>query len=248
MIRLLNGEPVPLRRTVTAVHFHSLRACYGENSGVVEFWRAGEALLYCLGGTLHISGYVRNVGELSDFVRMMGFSRVYCTENLAHRAGWQPQLTVYELVQTRNFSTVMPGENLNLQEIYDVLKVSGGAIDMPPFAEFCVDFSHRLRHGGARCVGDRRGVAITTAETTDFACIGGVAVLPQYRGSGYGSRLVQSLCAELGGEQKTVLTRTTKSLLPFYRANGFALYGRYCWAKPDKKYPFETIKNSGKKG
>ncbi len=234
MIKLYTGETVPLRRTVAAVHFCSLYDCYGKNSGVVQFWRAGEALLYALGGTLHISGRVRNTNELCTFVQWMGFRQIYCTQKLAQHTGWAQQMPVIELVQTRRCASALPNAALKLQEIYAVLQNSGGVIEMPPFADFCVDFSHRLRHGGARCVGDARGVAITTGETEEFACIGGVAVLPAYRQSGYGSRLVQGLCAQLQAEQKTVLTSTVESLLPFYRVNGFAAYGRYCYCRPEK--------------
>ena len=234
MIRMYNGEAVAPKRTMVSVLFRSLYACYGADSGMVQFWRAGEALLYALGGTLHISGRVRNINELRTFVQWMGFRRMYCTQKLAQCAGWAQQTPVIELVQTRRCASALPNAALRLQEMYAVLQNSGGAVEMPLFADFCVDFSHRLRHGGARCVGDARGVAITTGETGEFACIGGVAVLPAYRRSGYGSRLVQGLCAQLQAEQKTVLTSTVEPLLPFYQANGFAAYGRYCYCRPEK--------------
>lgn len=230
MIQMYDGAAVPSRQSVTAIHFCSLYACYGGDSGVVQFWRAGDALLYALGGTLHIDapgGLDRE--ELKAFVGVMGFRRIYCTEVLAADMHWRPQSVVHELAQRRRCADPMPGAVLKLSEIYAVLSAAGGAIEMPPFADFCVDFSHRLRHGGARCVGDRRGVAITTGETEKLACIGGVAVLPEHRKTGYGRRLVQSLCAALQKEGKTVFTSTVEPLLPFYTGNGFAELQRCCY-------------------
>lgn len=234
MIHLYNGEALPVRQSRAAVQFCSLYHCYG-NCSVVQFWYTKGASLFAMGGTLYIDdcGQI-DIQELAAFIRVMGFCRVYCSRKLAENAGWPLQAPVVELVQNRPCHLHLDKTELKLQEIYHVLQESGGAIEMPPFADFCVDFSHRLRHGGARRIGDGRGLAITTAETKYFACIGGVAVLPAYRGEGLGSKLVQALCTELQSEGKQIITFTTPELLPFYQKNGFVPYRLTGYAAPNR--------------
>lgn len=226
---------MPALKSRTAVRFASLHAAYGD-CAVVRFWQSDDGLLlYAIGGTLHIASFGAFDKEgLAAFVDWLGFARIYCPETLAESMGWQKHEQVLELEQTQSCCGAVSKTELKLPEIYNVFAGSGGAIEMPPFADFCVDLSHRLRHGGGRYVGDLQGIAMTDAETKAFAHIGGVAVLPEYRALGLGSRLLQGLCAELQSEGKTVLTSTTAPLLPFYQKNGFAVYKRCCYCTPDK--------------
>ena len=76
-------------------------------------------------------------------------------------------------------------------------------------------------------MGTEQGVAITTAETSRYALLGGIGVLD--KGKGKGSELLAALCEQLQIGNKTVLTSTTPDTVPFYLKNGFEINGEYCY-------------------
>ena len=227
MITLYNGGQICVRNTRTAVQFKSLYDCYG-NCEIVRFWQGNGLLLFAMGGTLHIDSFGENdIEELKAFISVMGFSRVYCSLNLAEQLNLKKEKTVIELSLIKNLFGKAETKELKLAEIYNALNKSGGQLSMPDLEDFYVDFSHRLRHGGARYIGTEQGVAITTAETTEYALLGGIGVLE--KGKGKGSELLAALCEQLQTENKTVLTSTTPDTVPFYLKNGFEISGEYCY-------------------
>lgn len=227
MITLYDGKQISVNSTRTAVQFKSLYDCYG-NCEIVRFWQGKQLLLFAMGGTLHIDSFGEiDIEELKAFISVMGFSRIYCSCSLAEQLNIKKEKTVIELVLTKSLFGKAETTDLKLAEIYNVLNKSGGQLNMPLFEDFCVDFSHRLRHGGARYVGTNLGVAITTAETKHYALLGGIGVLE--KGEGKGSELLSALCEQLQSEGKTVLTSTTPDTAPFYLKNGFIINGEYCY-------------------
>ena len=227
MITLYDGQLIIVRKTRTAVQFKSLYDCYG-NCEIVRFWQGNGLLLFAMGGTLHIDSFGENdIEELKAFISVMGFSRVYYSLNLAEQLNLKKEKTVIELSLIKNLFGKAETKELKLAEIYNALNKSGGQLSMPDPEDFYVDFSHRLRHGGARYIGTEQGVAITTAETTEYALLGGIGVLE--KGKGKGSELLAALCEQLQTENKTVLTSTTPDTVPFYLKNGFEISGEYCY-------------------
>ena len=227
MITLYNGGQISVRNTRASVQFKSLYDCYG-NCEVVRFWIGEGLLLFAMGGTLHIDSFAKpDIEELKAFISVMGFSRVYCSYDLAEQLDLKKEKIVIELILVKSLFGKTETKELKLAEIYNALNKSGGGLSMPAFEEFCVDFSHRLRHGGARYVGTEQGVAITTAETSQYALLGGIGVLE--KGKGKGSTLLSVLCEQLQSENKTVLTSTTPDTVPFYLKNGFKISGEYCY-------------------
>ena len=82
-------------------------------------------------------------------------------------------------------------------------------IEMPPFEDWYVDVSHRVRHDCCRiCAVENEGAvvasAMTVTEWDDGAVIGAVATHPDHRRRGYAARCVTELAAQLQQMGKTV--------------------------------------------
>ena len=121
---------------------------------------------------------------------------------------------------------------LTPREMYPLLIAAFGE-RAPAFEGWYLDVSHRLRHGGCRLWGVRcDGVpvagAMTVAEASGGAVIGGLATVPDYRNRGYAGACVAALCEALLSERKTVLTAPdTPSLEQWYIQRGFVPAGTY---------------------
>ena len=134
---------------------------------------------------------------------------IRCAATLAEtltRMGWKTQVRPVmrcESALVHEEDTVMP----SIRELYPFLACVFA--EMPPFDEWYVDVSHRVRHGCCRiCAVENDGVvvasAMTVAEWENGAIIGAVATHYKYRRRGYAARCVTNLTAELQQEGKTV--------------------------------------------
>ncbi len=134
----------------------------------------------------------------------------------------QPELrTVYTTIPSiadgkqKNFTAMRanhtPENNhlssTRLQELYEFLNAYFA--DLPPFEAWYLDVSYRTRHGLCRqsviqLDGTIVSSAMTVAEWSGGALIGGVATHPHYRRLGYAGQCVNALTADLRQEGKTV--------------------------------------------
>lgn len=112
--------------------------------------------------------------------------------------------------------------------LYEVLSdCEGAGVRLPEFEPWYLDISHRMRHGAARAVllkreGHAVACAMTVAETQEEAVLGGVAVLPAFRGQELGTRTAGALLKRLAAEGYAVrLMRETDYHERFYRELGF---------------------------
>ncbi len=95
----------------------------------------------------------------------------------------------------------------SIRELYSFL--TSVFAEMPPFDEWYVDVSHRVRHGCCRICAVKNddmivASAMTVAEWDEGAVIGAVATHPEHRRRGLAARCVTDLTAMLQKEGKTV--------------------------------------------
>ena len=85
------------------------------------------------------------------------------------------------------------------------------------------EWDQRCDHALAR---DREGRAVGTGRLLPDGHIGRMAVLPEWRGDGIGSRILASLVARARerGMKRVVLNAQTHAV-PFYARHGFAPFG-----------------------
>ncbi len=134
---------------------------------------------------------------------------IRCSVSLAKRLtfdGWE--MTVLPVMRCETAlaevqKTVMP----SIRALHPFL--ASVFAEMPPFDEWYVDVSHRVRHDCCRiCAVENEGTvvasAMTVAEWDTGAVIGAVATHPDHRRQGYAAQCVSDLTAKLQTTGKTV--------------------------------------------
>lgn len=101
----------------------------------------------------------------------------------------------------------------------------------PPFEQWYVDVSHRVRHGCCHIAAIQRdgniiSSAMSVAETPRIALIGGVATSPSHRGEGLATKCIADLLGVL--PQATVLINPVNEYAAkLYKKIGFSTYGTW---------------------
>lgn len=214
MIRAVQGGDgfsLPLDREA-AVKLAGWWAAYGPDCPFVHFWHTEQGGLFaCMGDTALAAVPPADYEEAALFLRMQPTVRVVRSD-----PGFMRVLTAVRPGQTEAgqvMRLLTPAEKETAdapspREAYPLLQAVFGD-RLPPFEDWYVDVSHRLRHGCCRTMGvyeagELAAVAMTTAECPQAALIGGVATRPKSRGRGYAHRCVMALAAALQQEDKAV--------------------------------------------
>ena len=226
---LLIWENFPVLKdkdNVEALKIYALWRSYGTKYDFCRFYKTDGAVLCAQNGSFVISGNEkRDLEELADFVKISGFSEIFCSEQIGK------PLTEYlrckrETVNLMRFDgTGVPCETEKetpLEEFYSILKTS---FDIE-FEPWYLDMSHRIRHGiaGTRRLGG--SVLVIQHELFGSALLSQIATAPRYRGKGGASRLISAVCAELA--QSEVYVLCTDELRGFYEKNGFHRISNKC--------------------
>lgn len=240
MIRQLTGtqwlDSPP--RTEAELKIAGWLAAYGAGRPFVRFWQTQHGgRIACMGGTALACLPPEDREEGACFLLMQpDLRQVRCDPEFsrvlgAHRPGEREEGVVMRLDTAAPdmppFSTPAP------REVYPLLREVFGRDTLPPFEDWYVDVSHRLRHGLCRMAGVYEGeelaaVAMTTAEYHPAALIGGVATRPASRGRGYARRCVMTLAAALQKEDKAVwLSPKNAYAGELYARWGFVPAGRW---------------------
>ncbi len=218
---------------ICGIKLRSLAISYGFGRNFCTFWYQindmGEitAVIGKFGSAVTVSHKSADMGELSNFIRFIGFSELVCSQSLARLFG-DSKAELINSVEKQiesEYKFLKELTYLEFREIYDILESYGGeAVTLGDFEDWYVDISHRIRHGGAIAVLSEQGCGISLL-TEDACIINGIAVKTEYRGKGYGRELLVRL-----GSAKPVtrsLAFCLDSELPFYKKCGYSFVSKY---------------------
>lgn len=206
-------------------------SAYGLRQDFLPVWvqTRGEkvtAVLSRIGDTVTLEAEENaDFHELGVFCRMMG-RYLFVRSELAgafHKKALDEGAVLCHPGGGLDFS----GENPPLSEVYRVLSACREEFPhLPPFEDWYVDMSHRIRHGAARAFlsKEQTSCALLTVCTAEGAILSGAATVPACRGRGGASRLMKRICES--GE--TIFLFCERKLLPFYLPLGFREVG--AWA------------------
>lgn len=175
------------------------------------------ALISRQGGRLNITAEEADFEEIKEFIKVIGFSEIFCEKEVAVGLGFGgfEEFTVLKGKSEKEleFSEIPP-----LYDLYTALKQGeDGQINLPDFEVFAPDLSHRLRHGYGVAILKNFGGAV--AFLSEFgSVINGISVKKEERGRGLGSLLLCELLKYLQGD---VLVCTDDKTARFYIKNGF---------------------------
>ena len=225
--RVFSGEELrflPLNG-VEAQKIRSLYAAYGTGYEFCRFFCQGNSFLAALDGDIVLhDGENADYEELADFLTACGFRSLFCSENAEFFLRKHIK-TEFCAVNLMRFEGTPLMEKLvcypMLEEVYFVLK-TGFDIEFEPWY---LDISHRIRHGISRCYMLEGCCALAVQYNTNGeALLSQVAVLPERRGEGLGTRFVRAVCGELAPSEVYVLCED--GLKGFYEKAGFVFCGR----------------------
>ena len=139
------------------------------------------------------------------------------------RTGLTMRYIGHSTESTAQSGLVMP------EKLYALLR--GCFSDLPPFASWYVDVSHRVRHGLCHIVtlteqGKPVSCAMTLAETPAQVLLGAVCTEPAYRGRGLAQRCLLSLLQQFPAHE-CYLSPASESLQAYYARLGFVPAGTW---------------------
>lgn len=207
---------------VSFMHTACLISAFGGSALATDMWvqrvcGRTSAVISKHGGRLYITAENADFKEIKEFIRVIGFSEIFCEKDTAVALGFEnfEDFTVLKkrVKKQEDFSLIPP-----LKSLYSALEEGAdGDISLPDFESFSLDISHRLRHSGAVAIAEEFGAAL--AFKSEFGgIINGIAVNKENRKQGNGSRLLKKICGYLEGE---VFALATEKATEFYIKNGF---------------------------
>lgn len=218
---------------------------YGDYDGFISLWiqynenNFPTAVIIKYGGDVTVSlGENANFDEIREFIALVGMSSVLSMKKMfgGSESGviMKSGDRIFGDCCNNNPNVVFSPE---LSSVHKLLRVCGSnSFECPPYEEFILDTSHKLRHDCAYCCAVMSGnevisYAMTVAVTDESAIIGAVCTHPELRKRGYGSLCVSSLISRLGNREVFIM-RAWEENEGFYRKLGFENCGEFYIYRP----------------
>ena len=240
---------------LTGVEPQKIRAlcrAYGFEYDFCRVYAQGErAFLSLLDGSAVLwAAQGADFGELADFLRMNGFSELFCggeaARELSARLGLAPRQALLMRFdgRTQEFPVdyspqlsdvyAIVGQALLMRfdgrtqefpvdyspQLSDVYAIVGQAFGME-FEPWYLDLSHRIRHGVSTAALAGRSALVIQHRANGEALLSQVATDPRYTGQGSASKLILGVCAALSPDRVFVLCE--RRLEGFYARLGFTV-------------------------
>lgn len=237
MIYLWN-EPdlprLPFLNSFTGVKIRANLAAYGTGYSFLTVWiqrrdQKITAVLCRQEQTMFVAADpAADPEELREFCLAVGFESIQADPALLASMGFESKQ--YLLLRLENHAPDKPPQHnspqeVPLRQVYRILYAQPEP-DIEPVDPdgWYADLSHRIRHGLAAAVTlEHAATAVASHILPEFAVISGVAVLPDRRGAGLGSRAVQELLCGLTGRR--VYVAASNGRCSFYEKLGFCRCG-----------------------
>lgn len=210
---------------LTGVEPQKIRAlcrAYGFEYDFCRVYAQGErAFLSLLDGSAVLwAAQGADFGELADFLRMNGFSELFCggeaARELSARLGLAPRQAL--LMRFDGRAQEFPVDYS--PQLSDVYAIVGQAFGME-FEPWYLDLSHRIRHGVSTAALAGRSALVIQHRANGEALLSQVATDLLYRGQGSASKLILGVCAALSPDRVFVLCE--RRLEGFYARLGFTV-------------------------
>lgn len=243
MIREISAQTaLHCRGSMAAIYIVSLAVAYGEQASFVRYYGDDKHIGYLaiMDGVGYYHSPHAPSAEWLQFLSMVPdmeqlYTSVCAAEHLA--TVWHKPFYIGHLLRHNKNVRGIDFTDIKIglcapEKLHDLLCQCFE--NMPAFASWYVDVSHRVRHGishvatewrGEQCI----GCAMTVAETPGAVLVGAVCTLPQYRGQGVASRCLTALLHELNTDRAVYLTVQENGLVSFYEKQGFSLVKQ--WAR-----------------
>lgn len=213
---------------IFSVRILSLLGAYGCKYPFARFYRQIDenenitAILSVLDKDITVSydESIADTEEIAEFVSVIGYDSVLCSE-LPMNSSVCECGTIMQTDKTVELPNRFGAVNAypNLFDLYRFIDYGTNSFDA-----WYVDINHRIRHGFAKAFtldigGEIVSSAIFSSIYNDSAILTAVRTKPEFRGMGYGSALISSICCDFGGT--VYLMRENGKNESFYKKLGF---------------------------
>lgn len=201
---------------------------YGFSRDFARFWVGGGGAYGLLDGQISLAGRPRDLEEARQFLGALGPGSVFCERELAAGLGLESTLEGAVMAKDVPGGPAEAFPTPGLMEVSGLLLETGMAVAAEPLY---LDLSHRIRHGAALALGERRdgeliGCAVVSAVVDGGAVLSALAVREGWRGRGVGKLLVGRVERALPGHRLYVFRESGKNRA-FYNRLGFTETGRW---------------------
>ncbi len=216
------------QKSIEAQKIRAILLAYGTEYDFCRFYRSENFFLGGLNGSFVLCEIGDgDLSELAEFLNINGFCELFCSGEAKEKLYGKlnsdyKKLNLMEYCGKPISRSVEV--NPDLQGFYSVLSTSF-QIDFEPWY---LDMSHRVRHGVVQLRRLEQSVLAIQHNLNGEALLSQIATAPEYRGSGYASELISSVCEELRCSRIFVLCED--DLSDFYKRIGFVFR--------DNKYQF----------
>ncbi len=227
-------------RDVFGTRIKAYYNCYSTDFDFMKFWAQYDdsgkitAAISRIDGDATLCVENADFEELSEFLRVIGYSDIICAECAAEKLGLDVSDSSY-IVEYRNPVTADNTGILNdfdKREIYSLLCECG--FSMGDYGSFLADICARLNKNTASVAaiaenGELCSCAFSLFNGRKSALLGAVATRESARGRGCAGKLVTCLANSRG--KKTFLFCRNDGLSEFYKKHGFEICGRWAVIK-----------------
>lgn len=223
-------------KTAFGCKIASLAGAYGFDKSFACFWLDDSSdVVFCQSdGLMILSGTVMDPSEIREFLRAVGSQAVICAVRNAEALGLPVSDSGDVLKKRAEPGEVLPeasGE-VNIREIYSLLEGEGMVEEFEPFY---LDLSHKLRHGAALALTEKRegglaGCAVVSSISEGSAILSALAVEERFRRRGIGSKLVHQVEKSLPGKTVYVFREKEKNR-EFYKSLGYGKTDTWVYSK-----------------
>ncbi len=237
MIRMLEQQEIPAVLTRRGgwqlFRIQALLRAYGTAYDFCRFYLQEEsgALLSVLddSGILE-AGADADLAEWADYLLASGIRELSAVGETGALFGQELPLThssgAIMAYSGEASSSEKPLQARTMSELERVYRILCSGFEMGDFDRWYCDISHRIRHDTAYLyLLEERGCAFAVSQG-DRLFLSGVAVLPEQRGQGTGSRLLRAILSEYVGKTAAVYSRNPNADR-FYRRLGFEQIGEW---------------------
>lgn len=246
MLRLIGREESlehcgELERDIFAIRIAATLKAYGADADFARFYcdKERNTLISVLDSAMTISVNEKSdLEELAEFIKIIGCRSLLCDAELARRLQLKVSSEGLVMKLSEQISTdLSPPCRVDAERLSGLFPCIFPNGTNEEFSAWYCDASHRLRHSKIRAVAfysEGRAVctAMTTAELSGCAIVGGVATAEAYRRQGLASRAVSALCADLLSEGRAVYLCSKNSHSDkLYKKLGFKELSRWAYCE-----------------
>lgn len=215
-------EKLP-KRGIEAQKIRALMLSYGVNYDFCRFYISDNLFIGEQNGQFIICETAPlDYTELAEFLSFSGFSEIFCSKEvgreLAKRlSGCYSDINLMRLKTPVENNLSEINKTPTLDEVFGIVS-SAFPIEWEPWY---LDMSHRIRHGISAARVYESSALVIQHNLNGEALLSQIATIPEKRGRGYASRLIESVCAELSDSDIFILCEDL--LAEFYSKLGFEI-------------------------